>query len=67
MGTCSCGGRWRLAFNEVMPTRGRWLDRLRMRCAQCGRVAAYCFDITAFFVARPGVWLAAAQEPPGTL
>lgn len=56
MGSCECGGSWRLATEEVTPRSGRWYDSLVVTCDDCHRPAGYVFDVTPFFVARPNVW-----------
>lgn len=56
MGACPCGGEWRLRSNEVAPVTGRWHDRLAVVCEHCGQPKRFVFDITAFFVSRPGIW-----------
>ena len=56
MGSCQCGGSWRLRSNEVAPVSGCWHDRLGVVCDQCGQPNSFVFDITAFFVSRPGIW-----------
>ncbi len=56
MARCRCGGTWQVVFNAVDPVRGHWLDRLRVRCGGCGAKAQFTFDVTTWFVARPGVW-----------
>ena len=56
MASCSCGGSWRLHSNDVAPVAGRWHDRLGVVCDRCGQPKSFVFDITAFFVSRPGVW-----------
>ena len=56
MSRCSCGAQWELAFNEVTLTKGTWIDYVAVRCAECARQASFAFDISSFFVPRPGVW-----------
>lgn len=56
MGACSCSGSWVPAREVVAPFRGGWLDFLTVRCAACGSVRLFTFDITGFFLPRPGVW-----------
>ena len=56
MGMCSCSGRWRLDGEAVRPLRGRWLDRLSMKCEACASRRTFVFDITRFFVPRTKVW-----------
>lgn len=56
MGSCICGGAWRLRSNEVAPVTGRWHDRLGVVCEVCRNPKRFVFDITEFFVSRPGIW-----------
>ena len=56
MGTCACASPWRMSANAVLPNAGRWLDLIRVVCPACGSRAAYVFDVTRFFVPRPGIW-----------
>lgn len=56
MGCCECGGRWRLATEEIIPRSGRWYDSLVVVCKDCCRPEGYLFDITPFFVVRASVW-----------
>lgn len=56
MGSCSCSGRWKLAGEAVRPVRGRWLDRLSVKCEACGSRRTFVFDITTFFVPQTTAW-----------
>jgi hypothetical protein len=56
MGQCSCGGEWSLTFNEVAVRRRIWVDYIVVRCVLCNASAAFEFDVSRFFEARPGVW-----------
>jgi hypothetical protein len=56
LGLCVCGSEWRLKGNAVEPVEGRWHDILRVRCSRCGSAGEFVFDITTFFVPRPGIW-----------
>jgi hypothetical protein len=58
MGSCGCGGAWRLRSNAVAAVTGRWHDRLGVVCEVCGNPRKFVFDITEFFVSRPGIWTA---------
>jgi hypothetical protein len=51
----TCGQAWRLSHEHVTRTGGHWLDNLRYSCSTCGTVVGFVFDITTFFVPRPGV------------
>jgi len=56
MGACLCGGRWRVASERVIPFAGHWYDSIVAACPACQRKAAFLYDITSFFDARPRVW-----------
>jgi hypothetical protein len=56
MGSCPCHGPWGLTGESVEPRGGRWMDVLSVRCARCQRAVIFCFDVTSFFIARPGIW-----------
>jgi len=56
IGRCACGAESKLAANRVRPVRGRWYDVLLCRCSQCEARRQFTFDITHFFVPRPGVF-----------
>jgi hypothetical protein len=56
MGRCSCGGDWRLVYNEVALRQRAWVDYIVVRCPACDARAAFEFDVSRFFEPRPGVW-----------
>lgn len=56
MGTCDCGGDWRLRSEHLVPVGGRWFDSLVTRCQRCGRREGFLFDVTPFFEAHPRIW-----------
>lgn len=56
MGSCNCGGDWMLAYNEVAPRADTWVDHITVRCAECGLRHVFEFDISKFFLPRPGIW-----------
>lgn len=56
LGTCECGGSWRLSYEEVVPLSGRWFDAIVMRCATCGEYRRAVFDITSFFEPPTLAW-----------
>lgn len=62
MGACPCGGRWRVARETLVPTRGRWVDDLVVRCDSCMTPNGFLFDVTEFFEPRPGVWTTAQDR-----
>jgi hypothetical protein len=57
MGSCPCSGAWRMTANSVVIVESRWFDLLKVVCRSCGERRAFWFDISRFFVARPGIWL----------
>ena len=60
MGECSCGGDWKLAYNEVALSTDTWVDYITVRCADCGLGQLFEFDISGFFSPRPGIWARAS-------
>jgi hypothetical protein len=56
LGTCECGGSWRLASEDVVPVRDRWYDAVIMQCDACSGVNRRLFDITSFFAPRGRAW-----------
>jgi hypothetical protein len=61
MGACVCSSSWSLARNEVLPVGGRWLDVVGVACPKCGCRRDFVFDVSSFFVPRPGVWTGEAR------
>ena len=59
MGTCICGGDWKLTYNEVALRSGVWVDYIIVRCADCGLGRLFEFDVSRFFSPRPGIWASA--------
>lgn len=62
MGRCSCGGDWKLAYNEVALTTDTWVDYVTVRCPDCGLGRLFEFDISGFFSPRPGIWAKASTS-----
>jgi hypothetical protein len=56
LGTCSCGGMWALALEDVVPLSQGWYDAIVVRCASCRRVERAIFDITPFFEVKSRAW-----------
>lgn len=62
MGTCVCGGDWKLAHNEVSLVGGHWVDYVVVRCDECRLGTAFEFDVSRFFSPRPRVWASAPRN-----
>jgi hypothetical protein len=56
MDACTCGERWVLASERIVPAGGRWLDDLVVKCRRCDVRRQFRFDVSTFFSPRPGVW-----------
>lgn len=57
LGSCACGGNWRLVAEEVAPLQRRWYDALVLCCSRCGSPRRAIFDITQFFEPVGKAWM----------